>query len=126
MKPIRMRVPIAARVVSAGVWSVLLAATMLLGSACLVDSEAPIDDYDDTAETDDQLHGHSQENLGALGDGNAAQDDDDAFDEADGWSDEREEHEILLPGALVSEPEPDPWDDPMKSGHDDNGSGNKD
>ena len=44
MKPIRMRVPIAARVVSAGVWSVLLAATMLLGSACLVDSEAPIDE----------------------------------------------------------------------------------
>lgn len=123
MKPIHLRAPLA----RAGVWSALLAATMLFGSACVVGSDEPVDDFDETAETDDELHGQSQESLGAFADEGTTQDDDgDDFDEADGWSDEREGQQILLPGVLVAEPEPDPWDDPMKNGHDDNGSGSKD
>lgn len=127
MKPIRLRMPTAARVTGAGVRSALLVATLLLGSACIADSTDPIDDYDDTAEADDQLHGQSQESVGSFGDEDTAQDDDDdVLDEADEWSDEREEQQVVLPSVLVAEPEPDPWYQPGGSGHDDNGSGNKD
>lgn len=126
MNPLRLGVPVAVPAVArAGVRTALLAATLLFGSACVVGSGEPIDELDDTAETDDPLQGASGDQVADLVSDDGTWDDG-VVDEADGWSDEREEQQIVLPSVLVSEPEPDPWDDPMKSGHDGNGSGNKD
>jgi len=127
MKPVRSLNRFLNRLRAAGVHSALLATIALLGSACIA---APDDDTTDeevveTGEADNMLHSATQD-PGALTDPTA--DEADAVDEVDDWSGDLDGQQgIVIPGTLVSEPEPDPWDDPMTSGHDaSNGAGSKD
>jgi hypothetical protein len=96
---------------------------LLFGSACTVDVEESEPLEDDVAESDSMLHVAPSHDMDTPTDREAP-----LFDEAENFDDDdrSDQGPLVIPGTEVAEPEPDPWDDPMKSGSQNGGGSNKD
>lgn len=93
-----------------GLFPAVLAATILAVGACTVEVEDPEPyDEDHLAEADDMLHAPPSHDVAApVDEGRQTVDELEDF-----GADEREQEMLTSPAITVSEPEPDPWDDPM-------------